>query len=148
MTAEEFARFHHDSVHRFLEDLAQMSGSSKEEALVSSQKTFSEILPDGMATPGHRFLTILTRDGKEAGVLWMGDRRGKTDDYYLYDIWIDPRFQGKGLGTAAVNHFESEARRLGKKRAGLHVFGHNHGARKLYERLGYGAVSVTMQKAL
>lgn len=148
MTEEEFSRFHHESVHRFLDDLAEMSGSGRDEALASSKQIFGEILPDGMRTPGHQFLTILAPNGSPAGVLWIGNRRGKFEDYYLFDIWIDPSFQGRGIGTAAVSYFESEARHLGKKRTSLHVFGHNHRARKLYERLGYGSVSITMQKNL
>ena len=50
--------------------------------------------------------------------------------------------RGAGRGRPA------EARRLNVRSIGLHVFGHNTGARKLYQRLGYRETSVVMRKDL
>jgi ribosomal protein S18 acetylase RimI-like enzyme len=41
-----------------------------------------------------------------------------------------------------------EARRLELSGIGLHVFGHNAGARLLYERLGYETTNLNMFKTL
>ena len=43
---------------------------------------------------------------------------------------------------------EAEVRRLGLYGIGLHVFGHNSGARLLYERLGYRTTNINMFKSL
>ena len=37
---------------------------------------------------------------------------------------------------------------MGLPGIGLHVFGHNDGARRLYERLGYEPVNIFMYKQL
>jgi RimJ/RimL family protein N-acetyltransferase len=37
---------------------------------------------------------------------------------------------------------------LGAGKVELHVFGHNHGARALYEKLGYTTTSIVMTKAV
>jgi RimJ/RimL family protein N-acetyltransferase len=37
---------------------------------------------------------------------------------------------------------------MGLQRLGLHVFAHNHGARALYESLGYAVASLNMLKPL
>jgi ribosomal protein S18 acetylase RimI-like enzyme len=34
------------------------------------------------------------------------------------------------------------------RQLGLHVFGHNHGARRLYDSLGFEPTSITMRKPL
>ncbi|NUM87941.1 MAG: GNAT family N-acetyltransferase [Bdellovibrionales bacterium] len=148
MTQVEFDKFRDASVLRYREDVARMTGLSHEQALEHSRQTFQQILPEGLATPNHQLLTILTQENLIVGSLWIGDRRGADSGYFLYEIWIEPNFRGQGAGTSAVKYFESEARRLGKKHVSLHVFGHNHGALRLYDRLGYAAISVTMQKPL
>jgi ribosomal protein S18 acetylase RimI-like enzyme len=43
---------------------------------------------------------------------------------------------------------EGEAKRLGFKKLGLHVFGHNMIARGLYEKLGYAITNLNMAKSL
>jgi GNAT superfamily N-acetyltransferase len=45
--------------------------------------------------------------------------------------------QRRGIGTALVRAAEDTARRLGQQRIALGVGLDNHGARRLYERLGY-----------
>jgi RimJ/RimL family protein N-acetyltransferase len=41
---------------------------------------------------------------------------------------------------------EDKARELDAGKVELHVFGHNHGVRALYEELGYTATSIVMAK--
>jgi ribosomal protein S18 acetylase RimI-like enzyme len=41
---------------------------------------------------------------------------------------------------------EDRAKELGAKSVELHVFGHNHGALSLYEKMGYNETSITMAK--
>jgi GNAT superfamily N-acetyltransferase len=47
-------------------------------------------------------------------------------------------FQRRGIGTALIRAGEDTARRLGHERIALGVGLDNRGARRLYERLGYG----------
>jgi GNAT superfamily N-acetyltransferase len=50
---------------------------------------------------------------------------------------LEARPQGEGIGTALILAGEREARRRGTAVLGLAVEVDNHGARRLYERLGY-----------
>jgi hypothetical protein len=43
---------------------------------------------------------------------------------------------------------EAEVKAMGLDRISLHVFGHNPGARRLYEKLGYETTNVYMAKQL
>lgn len=43
---------------------------------------------------------------------------------------------------------ENFAKSLGAETIGLHVFGHNNRAIKLYENLGYKATNISMSKQL
>jgi len=43
---------------------------------------------------------------------------------------------------------EERVRHLGLSTISLHVFGHNHAARALYEKLGYVTTNVMMSKTL
>jgi RimJ/RimL family protein N-acetyltransferase len=58
------------------------------------------------------------------------------------------RPRGQGLGTAALAALEEWARARGITTIGLHVFGDNEGAWRLYRRLGYIETSVQMEKRL
>lgn len=50
---------------------------------------------------------------------------------------LEARPQGQGIGTALILAGQQEARRYGARVLGLAVEVQNHGARRLYERLGY-----------
>jgi RimJ/RimL family protein N-acetyltransferase len=56
--------------------------------------------------------------------------------------------RGRGVGQAALEALEAWARQAGFRQIGLHVFGSNATARRLYARIGYVEVNVTMQKDL
>ena len=47
-----------------------------------------------------------------------------------------------------MRSLEDEVRRLGDSSIGLHVFGHNAPARRLYEKLGYSETHINMVKRL
>jgi len=74
----------------------------------------------------------------------MGGRRV----LFVYDISIDPRFQGRGYGRATMTLAEGEARARGISRLELNVFGGNDVARGLYRSLGYVETAVQMAKDL
>jgi ribosomal protein S18 acetylase RimI-like enzyme len=75
-------------------------------------------------------------DGKEAGVLSVED---SSDELFLADLEIHPRWQGRGIGSAVVRSLQDEARAAGKPLT-LQVLHVNSRARALYERLGFREV--------
>ena len=48
----------------------------------------------------------------------------------------------------AMTEVENFAKSLSAETIGLHVFGHNNRAIKLYEKLGYKATNISMSKQL
>jgi ribosomal protein S18 acetylase RimI-like enzyme len=81
------------------------------------------------------------------GTVWFALRdSGVGRSVWIYDIIIHENFRRKGYASRTLDLVEERARDLGAKSVELHVFGHNHGARTLYEKLGYNITSITMAK--
>lgn len=57
---------------------------------------------------------------------------------YTYELDILPAFQKLGLGKRLLDVAEEFGRRVGVEKAMLTVFDSNKGARRFYEREGYG----------
>ncbi|MHC4492717.1 MAG: GNAT family N-acetyltransferase, partial [Planctomycetota bacterium] len=93
-------------------------------------------------------------DGSPVGTLWFAEQLDETPPrVYIYDIEVDEEHRGKGVGTAAQQALDDEARRLGAEEIMLSVFSRNPGAIRLYERLGFrpnerGKAGMRMSKPL
>ncbi len=83
--------------------------------------------------------------GASIGRLFFAERPAGV---WLYEIELDERVRGRGLGREAMVVFEERARELGAKKITLNVFGGNEVARSLYRSLGYLEESVHMAKRL
>ena len=83
------------------------------------------------------------------GTLWWGvQKQGAGQVAWIYDIVLDPSQRGKGLGRQTMEWAMRDAKAKGFSRLGLHVFGHNKVARKLYESLGFEVGNLVMYKGL
>lgn len=112
------------------------------EALVYLEETafrsdrFSEDSIDYLLTRSRATTLVLEEAGKVAGsacVLW----RRRYQAARLYNIAIDPKFQGRGFGALLMDECELEAARRGCSSMTLEVRKDNVGAIKFYERRGY-----------
>ena len=115
-----------------------------------AQAQLQAILPDGVHTPDH-YLYLLRVEGETdpVGQLWLGVmRQSGSPRAFIYDIEIYERFRRRGYATQALQAAEDQARELGLNSIALHVFGHNTGARALYEKLGYAVTDLVMAKDL
>lgn len=140
MTAERFTTFAAASEAAFAADLAASGRYSAEDAAVESHRQMQLELPDGVASEGQELFTAEV-DGVEVGVLWIGVRsRGGRPHGFILDIEIADDQRRKGYGRDVMHAAEREAVRLGAGSIGLHVFGFNTGAIRLYESLGYRRV--------
>ncbi len=61
------------------------------------------------------------------------------DSYYIAGLDVDPRHRNRGIGGAALDYAEAEARRLGHRQMSLSTTTINP-ARHLYERHGFRVV--------
>lgn len=57
---------------------------------------------------------------------------------YMYEIHLEDRIRGRGLGSKLMTFLEMAARQSGISKTMLTVFASNESARALYEKLGYG----------
>jgi len=120
------------------------------ESIVKSQEAHAALLPQGLRTPDQFFVRLQDADsGAEVGTLWWeeSDQAGRRQAY-VYNIEIEEHARRRGYARAALLELERVAREHGAQQLGLHVFGHNHGARRLYDALGFEPTSITMRKNL
>jgi RimJ/RimL family protein N-acetyltransferase len=140
--------------HEYRKDLVRNYAADKVRAGAWSQaedraaRDVDELLPEGPATQGH-FLYSVRDDltDAEVGTVWFALRdSGVGRSVWIYDIKIDESFRRKGYASRTLELVEDRAKKLGARSVELHVFGHNHGARALYEKMDYNETSITMAK--
>ena len=150
MTEPEFAKWKEQAVAEYAADRVRAGNDTEDGAVDRSRKEFDSFLRDGLKSKGHHLFTVVDESSKQKiGVVWYGDAPGgRTDMVWIYDIRIDENQRGRGYGTAVLALVEERARELGKNRIGLQVFGHNEGAHRLYEKIGYKATNIAMAKDL
>ena len=148
MAGPEFAAWKERAIVEYAADKVRAGNDVEDGAVERSRKEFESFMPEGLETKGHHFFSVVDdKTHEKVGMVWYADAPGRlTDMLWIYDIGIDAKWRGRGYGTAVMNLVEEKARELGKKRVGLHVFAHNEGAWKLYERLGYEATNISMTK--
>ena len=82
-------------------------------------------------------------------MIWLARiMQGAKPIMFIYDFRIDEAHRRKGYGEQAMLAAEVQAKALGYDTIALHVFGHNHAARALYEKLGYEITNINMAKKL
>jgi len=117
-----------------------------EEAPARAAEETKGLLPQGAATPGQHIFSIVAEGELEpVGVLWFAVIEARRQAF-IYDLEIHPPYRRRGYAERAMRAAEAEVRALGLETIGLHVFGHNHAARALYEKLGYDITNLNLIK--
>jgi len=148
MTAPEFTQFLDVAVRNFADEKIKNGSWEASSALEQSQTAFRTLLPEGLQTKDH-YLRSIERDGQNIGFLWYAikDEDGERIAF-LYEIFVQPEHRGNGAGTDAMQAFLQEAKRHPIQNIWLHVFGHNGGAVRLYQRLGFEITDYSMRYPL
>ena len=149
MTEAEFATYLDHAVRDYADAHLRAGDVLPEEALARAQKDYDELLPDGLRSKDD-FLFTLSHDTLGAiGMAWFELReRRTTKSAYLYDFMVRADLRGQGYGRRALELIELKLRELGAEKIGLNVFGYNHAARALYEKMGYEITGMGMAKRL
>ena len=123
---------------------------SKSEAESRAAMDVDELLQEGPATRNHFLYSVRDESaGAEVGIVWFALRNpGVGRSVWIYDIIIKENFRRKGYASRTLELVEDRAIKLGARSVELHVFGHNHGARALYEKMDYNETSITMAKQI
>jgi ribosomal protein S18 acetylase RimI-like enzyme len=149
MSPVAYERWLSGAIRGYAADKVRVGTWTEDEAEARAEREFAMILPDGLATPGHRLCSIVSETGENVGILWFGPLhdigRGTC---FIWDIEIAEEARGRGYGRAALVALEPIARESGYEAIGLHVFGDNEAARHLYRSSGYLETDVMMRKVL
>lgn len=148
MTPEIFETWLGHTVPAYAEEHVRAGNWAAEGALEKARAQFDELLPDGLATEGQHLFSIRDAAGEHVGILWVGPREGQPGKLFIWDIEIESTARGRGFGQAALEALHAWAGEHGYDRVGLHVFGNNAVARRLYLRTGYVETDVMMEKRL
>jgi GNAT superfamily N-acetyltransferase len=150
MDEAAFAAYRADTLHHYAADTLLADGGTAAQAEEREAQSLSTLLPDGIRTPSQHLFVLVDPDaGRPVGYLWLGripTPRGESG--FIYDLFVQPDCRDNGYGTLALHAAEAWAREAGLHHLGLHTFGHNEGALRLYNRLGYRATHVEMTKPL
>ena len=144
MTPAEYAVFRPHLEQDYAANIAASGAKSDEEARVKAADDLDRLLPDGLATAGHRLWTAY--DGTDAvGVVWV-QLQDRSDGLHAfgYELEVREDLRRRGYGRAVVAAAFRACRDLGVQTVGLSVFGFNAGARALYEELGFRLTAQTM----
>ena len=151
MTLEEYDVWAPASIRNFAADKIRSGNWSAEESGEKSRKMHLELLPHGVKTEGHQFYTIVDAGDANYGMLWIfvrPEEKPAQKQAFIYDIEINSEHRGQGIGSKAMAALEETCRNQNIGSINLHVFGHNPGARKLYNRLGFEETNIQMRKIL
>jgi mycothiol synthase len=145
-TPEDLAARRPGMTVEFAEMLVDSLGIAFAEAEAESARQLDQLLPEGVHSPG-QFLFKAVDDGVEVGLLWLAMPGTMHPSMaWVAEIDVLPQHQSQGHGTTMMLAAEREMLARGVDRLGLNVFGTNHGARRLYERLGYRVLSQFWQQ--
>jgi ribosomal protein S18 acetylase RimI-like enzyme len=144
MSQPEFDAFLERSIPEYAADKVRAGNWTEAESLERSRKEFEELLPLGLKSE-ENFLYTLYDDQQAVGMIWM---KTASTSGFIYEVYIEEKFRGRGYGRSIMLLLEEKAREMGLKSLGLHVFGSNQVARRLYEAVGYEVTNVNMKKTL
>ena len=149
MTADDWEVRREWLIRDYAADKVRAGTWPTDEAVARAEGELRQLLPQGVATPGHELRTVVTDDGATVGSIWLGPS-GEVGcgACFLFDIEVRPEARGRGYGRAALLALEPLARDLGYEAIRLHVFGDNVVARNLYRSSGYVETDVNMSKSL
>ena len=148
MSAEEYEAFREWGLEEYADEIARAARIPADAARDRAARDTAALLPDGFATEGHRFF-VAEEDGRRVGTLWFAaheTRGGRVA--WLYDVVVDEDHRRRGVGRRIMQLLEDEVREAGFGRIELNVWGHNEGARHLYESLGYVEIGRQLFKEL
>ncbi|TGB04618.1 GNAT family N-acetyltransferase [Halobacillus salinus] len=137
-----------EEIQHYAEEKVKAGTWMEDEALPKSKETFASLLPDGLNTDHHQFLSII-REDESVGYFWVNfNPEHKQKNAFIYNFLIFEPMQGKGYGKAALQALEIYAKEQGAEKLSLHVFGHNQRAYNLYQKLQFQVTDINMSKSL
>lgn len=150
MREDEFPAFAEAVRAGYAEDIERNGRMPRQAARRKAERDCAALFSDGLASAGQSIYVVEDGEtGERVGVLWLAERElHDRTVLWIYNVEIDERLRGRGLGRQTMMLAEDEARARGIERIELNVFGGNEAARNLYRSLGYDELAVQMGKDL
>jgi tRNA(Arg) A34 adenosine deaminase TadA/GNAT superfamily N-acetyltransferase len=146
MSQADFEHYLADQIDIYRQDLIK-AGHSAAAAAERAAADLHRSLPDGLATPHNHFYHVHDAAFPEPiGRLWFADNAEFDPPIFINDIEIFAPYQRLGYGQQTLSAVEAIATQRGLSRIGLHVQAHNHGAKALYDKMGYTTTGHLMSK--
>lgn len=141
-------------IEEYAQDLASNQGHDLATARHKAEASLQRYLPQGVASTGHRLLSILPTEEAVAlaeeeplGYLWHAiDSDGAAT--FIYDFYVAPAHRSRGIGKAAMALLEAELKRSGIRQITLRVAHDNPRALALYQEAGFAITGYNMAKRL
>ncbi|MBP1950421.1 GNAT family N-acetyltransferase [Virgibacillus litoralis] len=145
MNTGEFQIYLKSAVENYAKEKVLSNNWNEEESISKAREEYEKLLPKGETTENN-FLYSILNEGQTIGAVWLEQKNNENG--FIRDIRISEKYQGLGYGKEAMSQIEIMGKKLGLRKIGLHVFGHNKVARGLYEKLGYQTTNVMMIKEI
>jgi len=137
MSATEFEGWREEAVRGYAADMMDSGSMPANLAYTESARQFDHLLPDGLHTANHTFLSLYS-NGEQVATNWIGHKYAPGTSW-VYGVEVHENERGKGYGRAAMVIGEQATVDAGDTHLGLNVFGHNDVAISLYNGMGYRA---------
>jgi ribosomal protein S18 acetylase RimI-like enzyme len=148
MREEEFDAWFPQMRDGFAQAMIDDGGFAAEGAKSKAAEDMARLFPGERPAP-EQLLFVIEADGERVGELWLCERDDALQPcLFIYDIHLRENARGRGYAKAAMLFAEEEARRRGRSRIALNVFGRNEVARGLYRSLGYEENAIAMSKTV
>lgn len=133
-----FDRRFDESADRQAEDRAWVSGGDPAEERKQLDAMIPQLLPAGMASPGHIFRVAQIDGGADVAFVWFGAVPGMPEGVkLLFDICVDPAHRRQGHARAILTQMLEAHAEEDTKVVLLNARGDNTAALALYESLGF-----------
>lgn len=152
MSEAQFRSYLETAVHEYAQVHIKAGDCAPEHALALAQKDYQELLPEGLQSKNQFLFSV--HDGapdktESIGMIWFAVKDGRAGrSAFIYDFSIREHLRGKGYGKKVMEKIEDLVQEMGIDRVNLNVFGYNHTARALYEKMGYQITGIGMTKIL
>jgi GNAT superfamily N-acetyltransferase len=150
MSPEEFSEFAEKSVLEMAKHRARESRRDVDASVIEGVRAeMKRLIPEGQGTKDHFFYCLKMEGPNPEGWIWFCVREQHGfKRVFICDITVAESSRGKGYGKALLGWLEKKTAELRISEIGLHVFGENSPARKLYESSGYEITNLYLAKTL
>ena len=149
LTEDDFTWYRENLAVAYAQEQVASGKWDQSTALQQAKDNIAHSLPDGLATQDNFLYLVMAEGNPDAvGQLWVNIRPGIDPSAFIMDIEIYTPYQRKGYAQQTLLALEAMLKTMGIFKIGLNVHVMNHGAKALYEKIGFFITGYSMLKRL